>query len=91
MMIHLLAVTGPSDREFLNRFLAPDCGRTPAQVERVVALMHNHGSVEYATDYAAAVARLAEERFEVAFGPCPDSPARDFLRALVPFMVDRPR
>jgi geranylgeranyl diphosphate synthase type II len=91
MMIHLLAVAGAADRDFVIEFLAPDSVRRGAQVERVVALMHEHGSIDYATDYAASVARLAEERFDEAFRSCPGSPALDFLRALVPFMVDRPR
>ena len=91
MMIHLLAVADAADRAFVTAFLAPDFERDPEQIERVVALMRDHGSIDYASGYAAALARLADDRFDEAFRSCPPSPSLDFLRALVPFMVDRSR
>ncbi len=91
MMIHLLAFADAADRAFVQEFLAPDCKRNLVQIERVVSLMREHGSIDYASGYAAALTRLAEDRFDEAFGSSAPSPSLDFLRALVPFMVDRSR
>ena len=59
------------------------------EVRRVVGLMRDYGSVEFATSYAARIAETARQAFDDAFGGCADSPALAFLRALVPFMIQR--
>ena len=54
-------------------------------------MMHAHGSVAFAEEFARGIARSAAEAFEDAFAGVADSPARRFVRDLVPFMVDRDR
>jgi hypothetical protein len=51
--------------------------------------MRDYGSVEFATSYATRIADAAREAFDDAFGGCVDSAALSFLRALVPFMIQR--
>ena len=52
-------------------------------------MMHTHGSVAFADEFARGIARSAAVAFEEAFADVPDSPARRFVRDLIPFMVDR--
>ena len=90
MLIHLLECAAPADRAFVEEFVASSRRREQEhQVQRVVALMREYGSLEFATDYAARIADTAREAFDDAFGGCADSPALSFLRALVPFMIRR--
>jgi geranylgeranyl diphosphate synthase type II len=90
MLIHLLHSATPVDRAFVAAFVAdPRERRSDERVQRVVALMHDYGSVGFATDYAAGLAAAAGAAFDDAFGGCRESPALAFLRALVSFMVER--
>jgi geranylgeranyl diphosphate synthase type II len=90
MLIHLLHNALPTDRGFVEAFVAdPPERRSDQRVRRVVALMREYGSVEFATDYAASIAASAGAAFDDAFGSCRESPALAFLRALVSFMVER--
>jgi geranylgeranyl diphosphate synthase type II len=92
MVIHLLAAAGPRDRERVAGYLAlPPAGRTPAVTAHLLAMMRTHGSVAFAEEFARGIARSAAQAFEEAFADVPDSPARSFVRDLVPFMVDRDR
>ena len=92
MVIHLLAAAGPRDRERVAGYLA--LGRPsapPTSPTAILAMMQAHGSVAFAEEFARGIARSAAEAFEDAFADVPDSPARRFVRDLVPFMVDRDR
>jgi geranylgeranyl diphosphate synthase type II len=57
----------------------------------MLAMMLGHGSVAFADEFARGIARSAAVAFEEAFADVPDSPARRFVRDLVPYMVDRDR
>jgi geranylgeranyl diphosphate synthase type II len=90
MLIHLLERAAPADRAFVEEFVASSRRRDQEHdVRRVVALMRDYGSVEFATSYATRIADAAREAFDDAFGGCVDSAALSFLRALVPFMIQR--
>ncbi len=90
MLIHLLRTAAPADRLFVERFVGdPARRRSEPQVRRVVTLMQEYGSVDFASGYAARIAADAAEAFDSAFGQCRDSPALRFLRSLVPFMIER--
>jgi geranylgeranyl diphosphate synthase, type II len=92
MLIHLLAAAGVSDRERLERYLAlAPSERSPATVAEVAAMMHDYGSVSFADEFGHGIARSAGVAFEEAFAGMPDSPARRFVRDLIPYMVDRDR
>jgi geranylgeranyl diphosphate synthase, type II len=90
MLIHLLAQAAPAERAWLDAFLAtPQHAREPDDCARVVALMHRRGSVAFASRYAAGIGTAAEAAFAEAFAPVDDSPARDFVGGLVPYMLSR--
>ncbi|HEX6221503.1 MAG TPA: polyprenyl synthetase family protein [Acidimicrobiia bacterium] len=90
ILIHLLsAVEGP-EKEFLVGFL--DGGRESRSgddTETVRAMMDESGSIEYAREYARALAEKAASSFDDAFGALPDSPDRRFLSEVVDFVVSR--
>ena len=53
------------------------------------ALLDAYGSISYASAYAQGIASAALDAFEEAFAGVPDSGDRDFIRALVPYMLQR--
>ncbi|TFV86970.1 polyprenyl synthetase family protein [Blastococcus sp. CT_GayMR16] len=92
MVIHLLAAASARDRASVAGYLALEpAQRTGDIAARILAMMHDHGSVAFADEFARGIARSAALTFEEAFAGVPDSPARRFVRDLVPFMVDRDR
>ena len=92
MVIHLLAAASPGDRASVEEYLALQPAERSGDVaERILAMMHGHGSVAFADEFARGIARSAAAAFEEAFADVPDSPARRFVRDLVPYMVDRDR
>ena len=90
MLIHLMAATTPKDRARVADFVArPQHERSTDHIAEVLAMMRSHGSVAFAEEFARGIARSAALAFDDAFGDVPDSPARRFVRDLVPFMVER--
>ena len=90
-LIHALRVAEPDDRAFVASFMGSTAPADHDAVERVVDVMKRCGSIEFASEYAVRVASEAHELFVPAFARCQASPAVDFLRDLVPFMVERHR
>jgi geranylgeranyl diphosphate synthase type II len=92
MLIHLAAAASPSDRTRVAEYLAMEPReRTSEVVTGILAMMREHGSLAFADEFARGIARSASAAFEDAFAGVPDSPARRFVRDLVPYMVDRDR
>ena len=92
MLAHLLAAADAADRERVVHYLAlPPAQRSTEVISEVLAMMHGHGSVAFADEFARGIARSAAVAFEEAFGSTPDSPARRFVSDLIPFMVERDR
>lgn len=92
MLIHLLAVAGASDRRRLEGYLGLPPSRRTSEVRReILGLMEEHGSLAFADEFARGIARSAAVAFEEAFAGVVDSTARQFVAALVPYMVDRDR
>lgn len=92
MLIHLVEVATGSDRDVLHRYLSaspPD--RTPEMVADLRRMMRDHGSIEFAASYAEGIASEAANAFDTAFEPAPSGRARDFVRALIPYMLERSR
>lgn len=91
MLIHLWQhVDADCRRSFLDPFLHRSrTERTASDVERVLALMHEHQSIEYASAFADGIAARAVTSFDEAFADAPASPHRSFVRALINFMLDR--
>ena len=89
-LIHLLRHAQGRDRELLDRYLALErAERTASVVAEVRALLDAYGSIEFAAAYARGIAGAALDAFEAAFEPAPDGPDKEFIRALVPYMLER--
>lgn len=89
-LIHLLRNARGRDRRALDRYLGRERSeRTAAMVAEIRALLDAYGSLEFAAAYAQGIAGAALDAFEAAFAPAADGPDRDFVRALVPYMLDR--
>jgi geranylgeranyl diphosphate synthase, type II len=58
--------------------------------EAILALMVRHGSLEFAFQFGQGVAAAAYQAFSEAFADVPASPHRDFVEAIVPYMLERP-
>lgn len=92
ILLHLIAAAAPADREEIERYLSMDpADRTEALTGEIFAMMQRHGSVEFAAEFARGIARSATSSFKHAFADVPDSPAREFVRDLIPYMVERDR
>ena len=89
-LIHLLRSVRGADRQTLRRYLALERSeRTAAMVSEIRSLMDAYGSIAFAAAYAQGIAGAALDAFETAFAPAMAGPDRDFVRALVPYMLDR--
>jgi geranylgeranyl diphosphate synthase, type II len=89
-LIHLLRNARGTDRVVLGRYLGLERSeRTAAMVAEVRELLDAYGSIAFAAEYARGIAGAALETFEEAFASAAPSPDRDFVRALVPYMLDR--
>jgi geranylgeranyl diphosphate synthase type II len=94
MLIHLLAAAAPGERRALVAHLAAvaedqaaaDGGPVPGMDPgEILDLMVRHGSLEFAFQFGHGVAAAAYE----AFADVPASPHRDFVAAIVPYMLER--
>jgi geranylgeranyl diphosphate synthase type II len=96
MLIHLLGAASADERNAVVAFLAhagqpsADAGKHPdMDAETVLELMVRHGSLEFAFQFGQGVAAAAYESFHEAFARVPPSASRDFIEALVPYMLAR--
>lgn len=90
MLIHLLAVADPADHRWLMQYLSRQVAeRGSDDATRVCDLMQAYGSVAFAIEFGVGVARSAQSAMERAFAGVPDTSARRFVAALVPFMIER--
>ncbi len=89
-LIHLMQHADGADRAAVDRYVALGrADRTPAIVAEIRGLMARYGSVEFTRAYAAGIANAAGDAFDAAFAAVPETDATAFLRALIPYMLDR--
>ena len=89
-LIHLMSHASGIDRDFVSAYLAMTrAERTPAIIATLRALMDTYGSIEFTLDYAQGIASEAYEAFEAAFATTEPGPHRDFIRDLIPYMLNR--
>jgi geranylgeranyl diphosphate synthase, type II len=89
-LIHLLRHARGRDRDTLDRYIRLERSqRTGAMVAEIRGLLDAYGSVTFAAEYARGIAGAALQAFETAFAPARPGLDRDFIRALVPYMLDR--
>ena len=90
MLIHLLGVAASGDRAWVVGYLGrAEDDRSPADQDRLLTLMIDAGSIAYAERFAAVLAAAAQQSLATAFAAVPPSPAVDFLRELVDYLVSR--
>jgi geranylgeranyl diphosphate synthase, type II len=89
-LIHLVRAARGTDRETVDRYLQLErCERTAAMIHEIRGLLHRYGSIAFAAAYAQGIAGAALDAFEAAFETAEPGPDRDFIRAVVPYMVAR--
>jgi geranylgeranyl diphosphate synthase, type II len=89
-LIHLQRHASGADRHTLDRYLALERSeRSAAMVSEIRELLDRYGSIAFAAAYARGIAGAALDAFEAAFAPAAAGPDRDFIRALVGYMLDR--
>jgi geranylgeranyl diphosphate synthase type II len=91
MLIHLLREVSDVDRRaIVDGYLAtPRHDRTRDDVEHILRLMHEVGSIEFAADFADGIRRSAYDSFDRAFVGARDSDDKEVLRSVVDYMLDR--
>ncbi len=89
-LIHLVHNARGADRRTVAGYLELERSeRTPAMVSEVRSLLDDYGSIAFAEAYAKGIADAALQAFDAAFESAEPGPDRDFVRAVVPYMVDR--
>lgn len=89
-MIHLARAAQGADRDTVDNYLRRERSeRTGEIVTEIRDLLDDYGSIEFASAYAQGIAGAALEAFETAFADAEPGADRDFLRAVVPYMVAR--
>lgn len=92
MLIHLAAAARGRDRAAVHHYLQlTPPQRTAAVIDEVRRMMDDYGSIEFARAYAAGIAGSAVDTFEIAFAQARPGPDKDFVRAMIPYMLDRRR
>jgi geranylgeranyl diphosphate synthase type II len=92
ILIHLMAAASSAERDRVAAYLALEpAGRTAEVVAPILALMRDHGSIEFADEFGRGIARAALGAFDEVFGAFPDTSGRRFLREVIPYMAERDR
>jgi geranylgeranyl diphosphate synthase type II len=90
ILIDLMGRLEGLERERLSGILAkPRAARLPREIEWVKERIHRYGSVDVARAAARQFAAAAAQEFEQAYASVPAGPDKQFLRALVQYVVDR--
>lgn len=90
LLIHLLAQCDRADRRWLDAFLARrQQDRTTPECERVVQMMREYGSIDYASDFALEMATGARRSFAEAFAEAPARAGLSFLHDMIDFVLNR--
>jgi geranylgeranyl diphosphate synthase type II len=89
-LIHLLRSAEGTDRDTVERYLQLEREeRTAGLIADMRGLLDAYGSVAFAAAYASGIADAALDAFDVAFADATPGRDRDFIRAVVPYMIDR--
>jgi geranylgeranyl diphosphate synthase type II len=87
-LLHLLARCSEAQREEVKRLLASDCPLTREdRIRRVLQLMTQFGSLEYARDVADTFARLAIKEVPAAFREAKSRKDVDYFTAMVLYLT----
>jgi geranylgeranyl diphosphate synthase, type II len=90
MLMHLLQHARVSERDRVVAFVRrPRSERTVDDARAVLESMYRHGSIEFAENFATGIAREADRSFVAAFGRRALTPSGEFVRAMIPYMIER--
>jgi len=90
MLIHVLSSAEGADAALLRDYLlVPREGRSADLVAEVRSMMDRYESIDFAVDYAAGIAGAALDAFDEAFAEARRNDGYRFVRALVPYMLER--
>ncbi len=91
LVIRLLQRCRPDERVFVAEFLGlPREHKKAADVGRVLDLMHRYDCVEAVRGFAQSLLGAATYEFESGLGHLPPSRDKEFLRGLIPWVVEQP-
>ncbi len=91
LIIRLLQRCSPEEAAFVARFLATErAAKKPADVDVVLSLLARYGCVEDVRHYAQALLGAASYDFDQCLGRLPPSRDREFLRGLMPWVIEQP-
>jgi geranylgeranyl diphosphate synthase, type I len=85
MVIHCLETAAPPERERLAALLRLGPAKSPGQVQEVVGLLYQLGSIDYARNLARGLILEARSYLEAL----PRSSARDALASMADFFLER--
>lgn len=92
VLIHLMGHARGRDRAVVERYLRMDRSeRTPDTITEIRKLIDAYGSIDFTAEYGRGIASTALDTFEDAFAEAAPGPDTEFVRALVPYMLGRPR
>ena len=87
---HLLRRSNKKDRDRINEILKKKREKkSQAEVDWVIGKMHGYGSIDYAKDLAKIHKQRAEKIFEKDLKFLSGQPARDQMKSLITFILER--
>jgi len=90
ILIHLIGAASLRDKRWLQGFLANSRrDRAAPDIHRVVEMIRDYGSTDYARRAARVFAGAALKEYETIFGGLPDSEEKRFIHDIILFMIDR--
>lgn len=90
MLIHARLACSPPERAIFDELLSvPRQRRTAEQVAWLRAAIDSHGSIAYARKVAQALVGAASHEFAQVYEPLPDSRDKQFIAALIPWVLER--
>ncbi|MFE9360294.1 polyprenyl synthetase family protein [Streptomyces olivaceoviridis] len=91
MLIHLFRTAHPYERPRLFDILRQRrTDKTQQHAEELLAAMHRHGSIEYATELADRLAAEGIARFEEDLQIIPENEGKAVLRQIAHYVTSRP-
>jgi geranylgeranyl diphosphate synthase type II len=91
LVIRLMQRCSPPEKEFLATFLGqtrPSKERT--DVDRILALLRRYQCIDDVRHFAQALAGAASHEFDRGLGALAPSRDREFLRGLIPWVIEQP-
>ena len=92
LLTHLIGVAPEPERGEVLALVGPPGERSGVareeRIERVIGLMREHGSIDYACAFTDGLLSATLDEFDAAMGWLPESADKSFLRSLVLFLRD---